>query len=525
MRFIIVLSLFFNTYAAQKLRHKKIDINKDGKIDRIEISLGKKIVEIQEDRNGDGKFEFITKFNLKEIYKQTLQDTNGDGKIDRRVSYRKLNDSQFQATIEVDKDFDGVFEIKYKNTQSLIQKQECHLPQSKSVIGELSALVNKVSASFDDGFLPTDFGYRIENACLSKWGQDFPNFLKSSIHDGIACLKELGKDIKNPVGSTRIAYDLEQLLSKNEVTVMCTDRADDMKYWEGTLAYASVSEKTQDAYGGKVKHPYMAINPGQPTSLEFTPEGDAERNELRKTLFHEQLHNLGYSHGEGFEFSYACEDCCLSYNSDDEKARVEAACRVCRGDYNNEGDVRYVRDFLDYSKHAYLSSNGMRATINYIKENPGSIEAQALLARAQGEYFNPIGLHLSTLIVSDWGPKMYDNEMANELIDKIEEESSADYAAYPSARIVASVFHEAYIKQDPVKTLELLKNNISAIKDNLNKRMKDTDMYNDYYASSVKDSLSIVIDDLYLNDHLGLGTGHTLELQEIRNSLKEDDFY
>ncbi|MFG1487049.1 VCBS repeat-containing protein [Halobacteriovorax sp. RZ-1] len=526
MKYFLITLLFLNSFAAQNLSRKEIDINKDGKVDRIDIRRGKELIEIQEDRNGDGKFEFITKFKLKGIYKQTLQDINGDGKIDRKVSYRKLNDSQFQATIEVDKDFDGVFEIKYKNTQSLIQKQECHFPQAKSVIGELSSLVNKVSASFDDGFLPTDFGYRIENACLSKWGQDFPNFLRSSIDDGIACLKKLGKDLKKPVGSTRIAYELEELLKNNEVTIMCTDKSDDPAYWEGTLAYASVSEETQATFGGKVKHPYMAINPSQPSSLEFTPEGDAERKELRKTLFHEQLHNLGYSHGEGFEFSYACEDCCLSYKGDEENARVDAACRVCQGDYVNENDIRYVRDFLDYSKQAYLTRNGIRATINYIKENPGSLEAQALLASSQGEYFNPIGLHLSTLIISDWDKKMYGNEMANDLIDKIEADSSADYVAYPSGRVVASIFHEAYIKQDPQQTLNLLKDNIESIKKNLSKRMNDTDLYNDYYASNVKDSLSIIIDDLYLNDHLGLGTKHTLELQKIRDSLKnEEDYY
>ena len=68
--------------------------------------------------------------------------------------------------------------------------------------------------------------------------------------------------------------------------------------------------------------------------------------DLKRTLFHEQLHNLGHTHNESVEFMYACEKCCFEgfwtdmlRNIHLDKDRIE--CKICRGDYLSNNDPEF----------------------------------------------------------------------------------------------------------------------------------------------------------------------------------------
>lgn len=496
----LIFMTFSTTAQSPKVMQKKVDINKDGVFERLEIYHDDKLVEIREDRNGDKKFDHITSFNTPKLIKVIKQDTNGDGKFDRLESHRKFKENQVQITTEVDKDHDGKYEIKYKSTHSLIQQQDCYdLFGRASVFEVLMAQVNESSAFLEDGFVPTDFGYRIDNYCLGKWGQDFPNVLKDTMNEGLACLKDLGKKYKKVTGPIRLAYEIEDLLATKETTIVCSDRSDEVGWWGGIHGYASASDSAEPILNGRVKHPYVSINPTQPNNLEFTAAGDDERRELRKTLFHEQIHNLGYLHNHSIEYPYACEDCCLSYKGEDEKERVEAACKVCGGDYANNTDPQYVEDMIAYSKISYLKKNGVSAALNFIKENPKDQLAQAYVAKVFDNYFSPISLNFMERV------KKESKELvpkAQEIYNEVKDNTFEDYLNYPSAKIVSDILYESYVNQDLDATIAMLESNQDILIEKLGALKIDDDTTNDFYVDNVKESLSFIIDDLFINDHL-----------------------
>jgi hypothetical protein len=80
--------------------------------------------------------------------------------------------------------------------------------------------------------------------------------------------------------------------------------------------------------------------------------------ELKRTIFHENLHNLGYRHGDGIEFPYTCEASCFPYKDKENDSQSESllACKICNGDYPSEESIDYLNDFVEYSDLSYKRS-------------------------------------------------------------------------------------------------------------------------------------------------------------------------
>ena len=194
-------------------------------------------------------------------------------------------------------------------------------------------------------------------------------------------------------GVLRNTQDLRNLLDKNNISIVCSEKEYD---WERTLAHASVSSENK-ILDPPTKHPFISISPN--ASNRVASLNKEENYKLKKTIFHEQLHNLGYRHGGDIEYSYACEDCCFS---NDEKEKT-TACKICTGDYTNSTDIRYIEDLFAYSKVKYSNTVfkiGIKAAISYLKENPKNIEGISLLASAlSADYFNPIGSQLAATVI------------------------------------------------------------------------------------------------------------------------------
>jgi hypothetical protein len=186
-----------------------------------------------------------------------------------------------------------------------------------------------------------DFGYQIDGGCLSKWGGGFPNFVKETMNKGMQCLGGLAKKspgINGISGAARNLKGLANLMAGNKISLVCTDLGYD---WDGVAGHASTSPKDKlDSHS--VSHPYFSLSPNvQRTNSKFTAD---DKRELAKTIFHEQLHNLGYRHnGEKEEFPYTCEACCFGDFSTGNEKEKEAACKVCTEDYKNSGSKEYSK--------------------------------------------------------------------------------------------------------------------------------------------------------------------------------------
>ncbi len=496
----------------RKLFRKNIDINKDGKADRIEVYLDKEhktLFELHEDRNVDGYFERITKYKIPGTIKRIYVDTNSDKKFDRIETHKlSIRDKQkVQVKIQIDKDHDGKYEIEYKNHYDLIQNSDCtHKEYSFGTesIDKFSILMSSIAANAVGGFIPTSFGYEIDPQCINNWGANFPEFLKESIFTGISCLKNLKGN-----GAKTLAHDLESLLSKNNVTVVCSET--DYLSWTGVYAHASAGPDSEKILDGKVSHPYISVNPGDPASGLSKDEVKQRKQELRKTLFHEQIHNLGHVHYHGVEYAYPCEDCCLSYDdpSEDDKKeeeRVKAACRACDTEHIGGITEDYLEVLRDYTGKAYLSKNFRAAVTEFNNENPENQVGHAYIAMTNSSYFNPIGHHIASMIkvgIDEEDPKITKvNKMLNDVDNDKDLKSSEEYRKLPEGRFIASAIYDAYVVRDLELTLKNLENELPKTIDSLRAKRLDKDEYNDYYADNVKDAIKALVTDLYLNDHL-----------------------
>ncbi|MEH0861544.1 hypothetical protein [Halobacteriovorax sp. DPLXC-1] len=509
MKLIIPIFLCLSVLGASRVE-KKVDINADGKIDRIEIYEDKDLIEVREDRNQDGKIDVITINKSATFSKQVRQDTNFDGNYDRIKTFKKVKESpnnknagKIQIRTQVDKDHNGSYEIDFYNYINPLQQTDsnpCPTPSlwDQGVLA-FDILSREVNTILNGGFLMTGFGYKVEDACLKKWGENFPSLVKETMEQGIQCLDNLAKSSQKITGSSRLSYDLKELLKEDNVTILCTDMDDDPVYWEGVMAHASAHPSTKSSKG--VKHPYMSINPFQPNTKKSSSkaEYEAEISELKKTLFHEQLHNLGFSHNQDIEYSFACEDCCLSYeDGNDEFLKTKHACNVCKGDYSNRGDLNYIRDMYSYG----INSNNMglveSATFNYLKENPNEPIGMAYLTKTLAANGNVIGKYIATAMEKK--ESIRSNPEARKIVaevNKMETYENPDDMASP---FIAASIYKLYVDRDISSTLSILEKHKSKISSAIKKLGQDE--ANSYKVYQIKTSLSNLMRDIYYNDYL-----------------------
>ena len=488
LSFILLLS---SAWAGPSLQ--SYDLNQDGTKDRFEYSLNEKIIRVEEDRDGDKKIDFKTFLDDKTYYKIQWQYSSETGKLERKISHLLLPEKKTRVITEVDADGDGVFEIHYENVVNNDQIQD-HCGEVNATIRDLSGTVLKAVAKNQKGLLPTNLGYKVDVECYNKWGDDFNKIVKDVAVGGLKCLMDLdkkGREGTKTTGALRNAFDLTKLMKNDGISLVCSE--DDYK-WDGILAHAS-TDATETMKVKNIKHPFVSLNPKHPKNEVSNRQ--KEIVDLKDTIFHETLHNLGFRHNEDVEFSYTCGLCCFGSGEDDPKAK-EQACKICTGNYKNVTDVNYVKDMIEFSQLTYDAPRGAAAAVKYLKENKNST-GMAMLAYSTSSVFNPVGGELSKLVsarvkdltVTDLiyleraGPDKVDPEFAPVKI---------------SARALSGSLYELYYNKSGTNALDMLERNKATIKQELTK-MKNAPGNSVYIHDSMKKVLDDMIYDVWINKY------------------------
>ena len=437
------------------------DVNKDGKIDRIEYYKGDAIVKLEEDKNFSGAISHWTTYTPFKDAETPVEireiDTNADGKVDRKnFEYHDKKHDLRIITTEVDADFNGSFEKTFTTHDKLNQRKDCvnctgpGLPTEQNMLLRLAKDSRGAAEElFVGDFQKTSFGYDVQKACLERWGKGFTGLLKEAMNTGFQCLKKLSdgnkKNAVKPDGAGTNLTNLNFLLEKKRVTVACNQK--DYKGWEGTAAHASISDADKIESLG-IKHPYMSINPSHPKKAGAATKEEAA--ELKKTLFHEQLHNLGIKHGEGIEISYTCETCCFEIDTEGKSAsdieaakkQKEVSCKICSGGYAGVSDKKYIEDFMEWGKLAY-ETDRVSNTINSVqKEFPKNRFALLAFTELNSGFYNPVATKMVQIFKKRF-PNLSVEE--KEKIEKLDANENEQIKKTPLIDVVSSTVANAHI--------------------------------------------------------------------------------
>ena len=486
-QFLILLTLIIiPSLVDAKDVYKKVeaDLNQDKKIDRIETYKNDVLITVERSTNFSGRFdETILYYNYtssREPVEIQKLDTNSDGKVDKIVtSYEDRDLGLLVYTTEVDADFDGKFEKKWTSHTKLKQEANCIIGfgLENSPLLSLDKDLKKVRYSLDNGYVKTGWGYNIHQSCLDKWGaRKFPALLKETMQKGLQCFSRLAEEnkLENPKlpnGAYQNLKNLQYLLKTKPVTLTCAEKKYD---WEGTLGNASTSpaDKIESL---NIIHPYVSLNPN--------PKTKSEEGQLAGTIFHEQLHNLGYRHGKDIEYPYACEVCCIMK---DEGENTANACKICRGAYNGTSDKRYVLDTIAFGKSSYNLKIASKAVLEYQKEFPKDRFGIFAYAYASSGVFDPVGMELGKILKEKIVNRTKEEDA---LLDKSLEyqDDKTLKAVSPYSKLAAQVHYLIYFEQDKTAAMALLEKEKEKIKNLLRlKANVKIDEENYVYTSIIK---------------------------------------
>ena len=471
---------------------KKIDLNKDGIIDRIEYYKNEELVQLKQDRNNDGQIDNITNYNKNGYVKIWEQDSDYNGKYDRKVSEKKISSQKVKIKYEVDKNEDGKFEITYFKTINIDQKldENCIKYQTQQNLDKFINQNLRLTAAVNNGYLQTDFGYNIDIECLDKWGMNFPKIVKESLDEGLECLMNLDKrhESENIVSGALInSHKILTLLTQKKVTLVCSEQDYN---WNGVAGHAS-SGPIDTIVKGRISHPYISLNPKGPNNKQL-PTGD-ENLQIKRTVFHEQLHNLGYKHYDSIEYPYACGDCCFKRSTNNKKIE-RTSCKICLGDYKNETDLKYIEDLVAYAKASFNDQLGTSAVIRYMKENPKDIYSLSILAWSSSGVFSSVGVKLAKIIEKEISP-IPESSKANLVKARYFRTKKGE----ESGEIIAQVYYNLYYIKDPSKAVKLLEDNKKKIREEIKSLLSsETEKY---IGMELKQHLDDILYDLWVNQY------------------------
>jgi hypothetical protein len=263
------------TFVENKFKKIEVDLNQDGKADRIETYDGEDLISLARDLKFSGKFdEWITYFTFASAKKPIeiiKKDTNADGQVDRiETIYKDIDHDLLIVNTEVDSKFSGKFDKQFTTHSKLFQKKDKITCIANENIDDLKILkltedVGKVKMSLEGGFYKTNWGYKIHQSCLDKWGADtFISLLKSSMAQGFQCLGNLAKDNEknklSPNGALNNLKGLDYLISTNSISIVCNEKNYN---GDGFVGHASTSPRDAIAESG-IKHPFISLNETNP---------------------------------------------------------------------------------------------------------------------------------------------------------------------------------------------------------------------------------------------------------------------
>ncbi|EQC44186.1 hypothetical protein [Bacteriovorax sp. Seq25_V] len=374
MKAKLITSLFLTTilsvsYAEDRFEY---DNNNDGKIDNILIYDDGILVEQQNDRNYDGEFDYIAK--KQDGLTVITYDDNYDGKIERQeeITYSGI---EAKTNITKYKYIDGKKIIFANYSYATIQKSDCgkeNYMRSINSIEDLLADFKPVINKLGGGFSEITKGIQVHESCFDNFSKkSFSKITTNALSKGLSCLKDLAKKNPNETLKSEIPnllnfFDAQLSGKKKSVSILCHEK--DARWSDSTVAHASTAETSPRGLEG-ITHPFVSINPKIHTSIfGAILDGPRDKNEMEGILFHEMIHNFGYTHGSGIDITYGCETCCFG---EDKEARGNA-CKLCAGSYKSEFDPEYIHDLANYS-----ASSGLVAAEAFFYANILEIENSA----------------------------------------------------------------------------------------------------------------------------------------------------
>jgi len=452
------------------------------------------------------------------------KDINKDGKIDRvETVYQDPEHDLLIIRIEVDSTFKGFFDKTWTTTSKLHQKKD-ELPcQNESSLkgSSLSQLVKDVQAIkpiLTKDFISLDLGYKIHQSCLDKWGEKkFPELLSSSIKKAFLCLDKLAKDnAKNnpnlPNGALSNLNGIQSLLEKSGVSVVCNEKDYN---WSHVAAHASTSPSQIIAKAG-VKHPYISVNVEYPKNKRHPTQEEA--NELYMTLFHEQFHNLGLRHGDDLEFSYSCETCCLKDENSKETEKADS-CKICSGAYEGITDKNYIKDLITWGKSSGQSEFASKAIVKYEQEFPHDRFGLFAYADASADIFSPVGIELGKILKQKMTKITAQEAIFLKNSEKYIEVDNLKAAA-PYAKLVAESHFSLYYEKDPKKVLTLLDKNKEMILD-LMKRKVSEKGNEKYIYEDIHTRLKDLLTNIWMENYPKNSSPENQQAYDLLNSLGE----
>lgn len=483
MKTLLFLYFIFQGLAIAAEIVKSFDLNQDGKNDYFQYIDGERVKRTTEDRDYDGRIDFITDFSNADLRKMTFQDTNGDGLFDLKKTYSNFKSKYIRVKTEMDRDGDGKYEIHFFSTYKRVQEEQSAQCMEIFVEAKIEAFsdssLNALYAA-TDGYIRTDFGIRVDNQCLLNFGVDFISLAKSSLEKGMKCLLDLheksGK--KNSTGALRNAFLIGQQLSEEITTVSCSEKGG--YDWKDTRAHASTDQSDSISSLG-VKHPLISINPSLPYKRPIETD---EKEAIARTLFHEKFHNIGYLHDDDIEYGYTCGDCCLSTDA------PSITCSICLGDYKNIQDKKYIEDLAFYYRDNFFSEKLLDVLTNFAKSEAGDIKMMKFYANAASTYFNPLGGSIKK-ILNDKGINV------DGISFQVSEDLAKDLEMMEISDIVAKSLIQLYGQKNGADAVETLAVNQEKIAKYIKTEKKDGFKFAQQYLI---EQLKRVLDEMWLNE-------------------------
>lgn len=482
------------------------------------------------DLNGDKRPDYIIKSNEHGPV-ETLEDSNFDGTMDVKSTFaedaefyrvqefskvgsaprRRLsfwNDEHKDRTFiltHIDDDNDGTWDREFVVSGALFSHKDDCPPGAISRESEnLAKTALNITTAVPE-YMKTDFGYRIHSSCIEGTKRDW--FLRNadtSIREGLACLYRL--DERGGKGAAKNFIALEKLIKPNNIQVICHDTT--FKWDATSVARATLDRSSPERYLPLV-HPGISFNPA--AVEQFHKKGASGELELQRTLFHEQLHNLGHRHNHDLEYAYPCETCCFPEAGKEKAEITEVSCRLCSGNYQGQVDPKYVYDITRFGQLTYTSEPALTATLNYLRLYPGSKTGLAFLAVNLSNSLSPVGVELAKLV-----PLPHSPEEARLVADARKFKDQPLFRPYEhTTEAIAAAFRDLYFLGDPEAALKKLRTNFKTIQKEFSAK-PSSDPKQQYVDSQVRSALNILLDDLRLKGY----TGKLKDKKKIREIAK-----
>ncbi len=475
---------------------KNFDTNNDKKIDYVIINERKIVKEIKEDINFDGIFDRQTLFfSEDEEFTKIVDQKKIGNKPRKKISYwidTKLK--KYMSLTQIDKNDDSKWDIEYRSHSDLLEfRNKCNqddgLGKTQNFTEEIIHLVNGI-----DEYTLTDSGFRVEKSCFMENSKEwFLKNLENSIQEGLGCLEKL-KNEKDGNGALKNFSLLKNILAPPpSVQILCNESSDEYN-WSKAVAHGTAGPVASTS---RLQHPGISIDPEY--LKEKKTQGERGEKDLKKTLFHELFHNIGYKHFHDVEYAYACESCCIPSEDDTDEVR-SVSCKICKKSYTDASDLEYIKDISDFSHLVSKKDIALKTSIKYLKENPGNLDGLSFLAMNLSDVFSPVGIELSKLITSE--KENLTEDQKNRLLTAREYEDQIFLKPFEeTSKIIATAYYYTYANQDPKTGLELILKEEKKIKEAL--KSQHLNQYDKFIKRHLHENLMNIINEVFVNHYYG----------------------